>query len=1108
MGCKGYRAFFSAFAFLLILGTSASQAQTANGRIAGLVTDPAGAVVPGVEVTTINEETGVSYLALTDDVGRYTFVLLPPGRYRLSAALPGFRTYDRRGLVLGTGEHLSVDFRLELGEMSEVVTVTESASLLETNTSDISQLIESKNVSDLPLNGRRALSLAAVVPATVWVSYSGNAKPNFSLAGGRTQSQVIWIDGGNGQNMRLGVGQIDSDPPVEVVREFRILTNAYSAEFGGSAGGVIIMTTKSGTNEFHGSLFEYFRNDALDAANFFAPIDAETGEKLKAPLRYNLFGGTVGGPIFKNKTHFFFGYEATRQRDGRTDILTVPTELQRQGDFSQTFNAAGKLIRIFDPASTRTEEGKTVRNQFPGNRIPIDRLDPVALKILNFYPAPNRPASNAAGASNFAGNWTEAFDRDNITARVDHVINDDHRVYGRYIYNEDPIISGSVMPDPRTDTRNSRDRYQHNMLVAYNNSFSPSWLNDLRYTYGYRIFHNRSAGLGGTWDQELGLDGISGEAFPRINVASMSPLGSGGHERRQFPIWQHQIVESMTLLLSRHTLRFGAEIRQSNNNEVNRPSISGNFSFGVQPTALPGTGGTGFGFASFLMGFPNSFTIRETEVLNRYSYYLATYVQDDWKLHPNLTLNLGLRWEADTPMTDRNSRMNGFDPVAINPVSGTPGVVRFAGVNGWPINIADPDWNNFGPRIGLAWRPFGQGDTVIRAGAGIFYAHPFDHGAPASAALGFEKSANLQTPDNGITAPFLLKDGVPPVQLAGNTLDDSFGAVPVGKGTTTAVSFYDRNRQTGYSQQFNLTIQHEIKGMLFEAGYLGNLSRKLANSNLSINQIVPEKLGPGVTQKDRPFPQFSNVIIQFPSLGVINYHAGFFKVERRFAGGLSFLTNYTWAKNIGNSDPGGGGLGDVQFYQDFYNRKVDRGPGELDINHRFIWSSVYELPFGQRRRWLSGSPLSHALGGWSFGAITSIQSGPPFSLWTQTNTTRAFSSGAQRVNLLRDPSLPSSERSIERWFDTDAVAAPEEFTFGNSGNGILRADGQINFDFSMIKNLYISEDKFVQIRGEMFNAFNHPNFGIPGHALGGPGFGIINSASAGRIIQFGLRAVF
>ena len=1093
---------------VMLAAAAPGLAQTPDGRISGIVTDSSGAVVAGAEIEVMSEDTGNRVSVVSDDQGRYLVPRVPPGRWRVSVKLPGFRTYQRTGVAVGTSEHLALDIRLEVGQVSETVTVSGATPLLETNTSDISQLIESKNVSDLPLNGRRAISIAAVVPATVWVSYSGNAKPNFSLAGGRTQSQVFWIDGGNGQNMRLGVGQIDSDPPVEVVREFRILSNNYSAEFGGSAGGLVIMTTKSGTNDLRGSLFEYLRNDAFDAANFFAPTDPATGRKSKAALRYNLFGATAGGPVLRNRMHFFAGYEGTRQRVGSTEILTVPTALERSGDFSQTRNASGAVIPIYDPATTRTEGGRTVRDRFPDNRISQPRLDPVALKILQFYPLPNRPAANLAGASNFAANWTELFDRDNVTARLDYVVSDKDKVYTRYIYNQDPLSNTTVLPDPRTNTRNFSDRFQHNILGTWSRTLSPRWLNELRYTFATRRFHNRSTGLEGKWDQDLGLRGISGEAFPQFTVAGIAALGSGTHERRQFPIRQQQLIDSVTVISGNHAVKFGTEIRKSTNFEVLRTSVSGQFNFGAQPTGLPGIGGTGFAFASLLLGFPNSFTLRETEPLIRDSWYLSGYVQDDWKVRSDLTLNLGLRWETDTPMVDRNQRMNGFDRLALNPVSGTPGVVRFAGQDGWPNRLADPDWNNFGPRLGLAWRPLGRSKTVIRAGFGVFFAHPYDAGVPNQASLGFEKSASLQTPDNGITEPFLLRNGVPEVQLAGAERNAGFGAVQVGRAATTAVTFFERGRRTGYSQQFNLGVQHELRGVLVEAGYLGNLSRKLANDNVTLNQIPPEKMGPAATQRDRPFPQFQNVTLQRPSAGVTDYHAGFLKLERRFADGVGFLASYTWAKNVGNAGPGSDGLGDTQPYQDYYNRRLDRGPSELDVNHRFTWSSVYELPFGARRRWLAAHPFRNLTGGWSLGAIAVLQSGPPMSLWTQTNTTSAFSAGAQRVNLLRDPKLPGSERTVNRWFDTDAVAAPAAFAFGNSGNGIVRGDGKVNFDFSLIKNIPFSEQRFVQVRVETFNAFNHSNFDLPGRAIGGPGFGVISAADPGRIVQFGVRAVF
>ncbi|MCX6634219.1 MAG: hypothetical protein NT090_03910, partial [Acidobacteria bacterium] len=487
-------------------------------------------------------------------------------------------------------------------------------------------------------------------------------------------------------------------------------------------------------------------------------------------------------------------------------------------------------------------------------------------------------------------------------------------------------------------------------------------------------------------------------------------------------------------------------------------------------------------------------------------YYLAGYAQDDWKLHPDLTLNLGLRWETDTPMLDANNAMNGFDFDAINPVSGTRGVVRFAGKDGWPRTGYEGDWNNFGPRFGFAWQMRGSRTMVIRGGFGILHAHPFDHAVPNNASQGFEVSASLTTPDNGVTAPFLLRDGVPAIQLGRQELTSGFGAVAVGKNPTTNVQLFERNRRTGYSQQFNFGIQRELPGgLLADATLLGNLSRKLGMEAVNINQIHPsliETVRPaGVfRQAYRPFPQFNSVGLIAATYGVSNYYAGVFKAEKRFAKGYSFLATYTWSKNIGNLDAISGDLGAAQATSDYYNRRLDKGPDALDIEHRFTWSSVFELP-GRRL-------LGRVLGGWKVGAIALAQSGGAFTATTQTNTTNVFSAGPQRANLLRNPNLPNSRKSLTRWFDTSAFELPAPFTFGTAGRGILRADGRVNFDFSLNKDFKPRESVAAQFRVETFNACNHPDFALPGSGLGGPGFGVINSATDARIVQFGLRLSF
>ena len=1110
-----HRMLFFISLFFFLGASFTGRAQSPQATVSGIVTDTTGAVVPGATVTAINAAIAKRTETITNSEGFYVLNALPIGSYVVEAEKAGFKKFVRQGLTLSTAATVPLDIELPTGDVAETVTVTGETTLLQTRTSEYGQTIESQAVQDLPLGDRRTMNLIQTTGSAVFVNYDAGGKPNFSLSGGRTQSQNFLIDGGTAQNMRLGIGQIDVDPPVETVAEVKVLNNSFSAEYGGSAGGVIIATTKSGTNELHGSLFEYVRNDVLDAANFFAPI--ENGKKVKAPIRYNVFGGTVGGPVFlprfgeggpafydgRNKTFFFFAYEGARRTDGLIRNLTVPTLEERQGNFALS------RTTIYDPATTRVEGGRTVRTIFANNRIPQNRIDPVALRLLQYYPLPNR-AADASGGNNFRSNYARILNRNNFTVKINQNFTDRDRVDFRYIYNSDNLDFTSVFPNPAAETLTSALRHQNYFYWAYTRTFSPTVLNELRYTYADRINHEQSFGLGGDWVSQLGLTGVPNGAFPQINVTGITSLGAGTHERRQFPIRQHQLVDNVSVTRGRHSLKFGAEWRPSYNYEVNRPSVSGQFGFSPLGTGLPGTAQSGSGFASLLLGFTSNFALRETDVLDRSSHYLAAFAQDDWTVSSNLTINIGVRWETDTPIKDKNNRMNGFDANAINPVSGTRGVVRFVGVDGYPELPYRTDWNNFGPRIGFAYKPLKDGKTVLRGGFGIFFAHPFDHGAPSSAALGFERSLNLNSPDNSITSAFLLRNGVPAANLNDPIRDARFGAVPLGRPTTTAVTFFERDRATGYSQQFNVGVQHEFRnGILVETSYIGNLSRKLPSANTSINQTPPERVGVAQAQINRPFPQFTNVTLLFPTFGISNYHAAVVRAERRFSQGFSLLTTYTWSKFLNNTDEGGAALGDSDVYSDYYNRQFNYGPSGNDIRHRLTISSVYELPFGRGRRFLGGNNVvGRILGGFTMGVLGTVQSGPPFTVTTQVNNTNAFSAGAQRPNLVADPSIPPGDRTVERWFNTGAFAQPAAGRFGTAGRGVLRGDGDILFDLSLLKNIAFSEGRRLQLRLEAINAFNHPNFGLPGDVFGAPSFGIVNSADPGRRLQLGVRFVF
>jgi hypothetical protein len=1085
--------------------------QSNQAAISGVVSDLQGAVIPGAKVTITNLGTDVPSSAITNQAGFYSIPNLPVGAYTLTVEHQGFRRYVRQGLSLSTGQTLGLDVKLDLGAVTETVNVSGEAPLVESRTSDVTQLIESKSIEDLPLGNRRALNVINLTGAAVFVSYGNtpcNNTPNFSLAGGRPQSQMFWIDGGSGQNMRLGVGQINLDPPVDTVEEIKVLSNNNAAEYGGSAGGIIVETTKSGTNQLHGSLYEYLRNNAMDAPGFFAPV--QNGSKVEPELRYNVFGGTVGGPIRRDKTFFFFAYEGQRLRTGGTDTLTVPTTAERAGDFSQALNAAGKQIPIYDLTTTQTANGISTRTQFPGNVIPASRLDPVALNVMKFYPLPNRAPDNASGANNFRGNYVSATPADFYLAKVDHNFSDRDRLTGRYLWNGGASSETSVFPDPGADPRNTAVNQQQYVFSNWTRTINPTTVNDLRFTYIYRVFHNESAGLGGNYPDKLALKGVPQTAFPQFSPAGFSALGTNAQERKQFPIEQQQWVDNFSKVSGRHALKFGAEARRSRNHEFNLPTVSGAFTFSTQPTGLPGNAATGIGMASLLLGFPTGYTQMQTDELDRSSWYLAAFAQDDWTVSPSLTINLGVRWETDTPIVDVRNRMNGFDPSVINPVSGTPGVVRFMGVNGFRTEPYSWDWNNFGPRIGFAWKPFSSGRTVIRGGYGIFYAHPFESGQPNTAALGFSTQATLNTPDNGLTAPFYLRDGVPVTSVAAPALNDSFGAVKVGQNANTAVTYYQTNRNTGYSQQFNLGVQRELPGhAVIEVTVLGNLGRKLPDANLPLDQILPQILGPAhQSQADRPYPQFSNVTLIAPTLGVSNYYAGLVRFQKRYSHGLSLGSNYTFSKFLANiSDPGSSLGDDAGPYSNLYNRRADYGPEANDIRHHFTFNAVYELPFGAGRRWLAAGPVGKIVGGWSLSNVTTVQSGPPITVTTQTNTTNSFSAGALRANVLRNPNL-SSGRSVASWFDITAFAQPAAFQFGNEGLGIVRAPGLTITDFSLLREFRFTERIRLQLRGEFFNALNHTNLGLPGHTFGAAGFGLISGAKDARQIQVGARIAF
>ncbi len=1079
-----------------VLLASVGLAQMSTGSLTGIVTDPTQARLPEVILKLINEETGVALSVTTNEQGEYTFPLLGSGRYRLEAEKQGFQRISRTAIVIELGRVVRLDVTLQLGQVTESVEVSAAAPLLESETSTVGQFIENKTIVDMPLNGRRVGQLLALMGHAVYIT-GDVIRPRVVVAGSRSDQQQWLLDGVNASNVALEVSQALFNPPVEAVQEIRVLQNAYSAEFGNSAAGVVSMSTRSGTNKFTGVLYEYFRNEKLDARDFFAA--------QKAPLRWNVYGVALGGPVIRNKTFLFTHNEWQRQRIGVTRLFTVPTEGQRRGDFSGTLTAGGALIPMFDPATSRPDPAnaaRTIRTQFPNNLIPASRVDPVGAKLVPLWPVANRAPSNQAGANNFVRNASNALNLTTWTTKIDHILGNNDRLSARFILHDFPTFNTPAFDEPAADPNaNDVDRRAYSFVVNEIHNFSPTVINDFRFNWQPRRFHPVTPGLDQGWPTKLGLRGVSDRAFPRINAAGYVSMGPTNAERIQMPINDTHIVDAISVFKGSHSWRFGGELRLSRNKEDLNNLISGQLGFGLQPTSQPGVTNTGNAIASLLVGFPNTGDIRDPDILDRRAKYFAFFAQDDWKLTPTLTLNLGIRWETHTPRFDANDRQNSFDRAMINPVSNTPGVITFANRDGLGRQIYNGDYNNFMPRFGFAWKPFGLSRTVVRGGYGIFFGPPLPGSNNNS--LGFETSGDFSTPDNGITAPFLLRDGFPDTSRA--ALGPAFGAVRVGQPVRVAPDFIDQERRIGYMQQWNFVIQHDLGWQsVLELSYLGTVGHKLPGPGANINQVPVELMGPGNAQIRRPFPQFGNVVSSTPFWGNSSYHGINVKVEKRFSGGLNFLLNYTHSKFIddvtSNQELGqaGGGI------QNIYNRRVEKALSGNDVRNRFVVSSVYELPWGKNRRWMNGGWPAIAFGGWNIGAITTLQNGSPNGFVTQNNTTNAFG-GAQRVNVLRDPTLPKSERRLDRWFDTTALAAPAQFTFGTGPRTLLTGPGLANVDLSLLKNFAIRERLNVQFRAEAFNAFNRVNLEDPGRSLGSPQFGVVGATRESRSLQLGLK---
>jgi hypothetical protein len=1047
-----------------------------TSSLTGTVTDTSGAVVPNATITLSNVRTNEAFTGLSGSSGIYSIPLLKPGSYELRVEQTGFKQFKQTGIVIETGVPARADIRLEIGGVTESITVEAEAPLLKSESSSVGNVVRRETIANMPLVGRRAASLARL---SGFVVQNGTGS-NFTMAGGRGDNTNFTIDGGNAQNILLGVASLNFDPPIDSLEEFNVEVSNFKAELGRSGGGVVQMTTRSGTNNWHGSAYEFLRNDALDARNFFAA--------RKPVLRYNQYGGSFSGPVLKNRSFFFVNSEWVKTRSQQVRLLGVPSAAEIGGQFSSA---------ITDPLANLAP--------FPGNAIPLARQDPVGRQIAAFYPAPN-VAGAAARVSNFRINNPTGTDTNVVVTRLDHTFSSSDRIYFRYLRNMSPSFQLPVFRDNTDQYGETINNKYYSWSPTWIHSFSPTTIMEIRYAFDRRAFRPITASKGLGIPERIGLRGTNPLYFPRVNVTGLESFGRGEQERIQEPIRGDHYTGSLTKVKGSQTMKFGAEYRKSRNNDTPLGTAGGQFNF----TPV----GTNDALASLLLGHVASASRDESDSIVSNGATLGMYAQTDWKVRQNLTLNLGLRWDLDTPRYESNNQQNSFDRTAINPICGCPGVVTFSGRNGLPKYASQFDRNNFGPRFGFAWRL--RDKWVVRGGGGLLFVGQYDQATPLAVRAGFSKAVSVTSVDGGRTAAIQLRNGLPPT--VANTLSAGFGAVPAGANPNTSIEFFDPGRrQIPYIQSFNFNVQRLLPGnMIAEVGYIATLGHKLTfPGTVSINQVEPSRIRAGNVQPLRPYPQFSDVREHSPTIGNSNYHGMNARLEKRYSRGFQFGMNYTWSKLIDDINSRNE-IGNSPSIANFYNRRADRGLAANHVGHRFIGNTVWELPVGKGKRVdISNGVLNAVAGGWSTGLIMELRSGVPFTVQennaaaifptaaaVRSNATGPYAQNADwRSNVLRQP-----------YFQTSIFVAPPALTFGTLGRSLATGPGAVIGDLSVLKDFSMPwEGHKLQFRWESLNFMNRANFGSPVGGRGNPNFGLITGLIAGnqaRINQLGLHYRF
>jgi hypothetical protein len=1062
-----------------------ANAQTATGSMLGTVTDASGAVVPGAAVEVLNEDTGFKRSMATDTSGGYEFLALQPGRYTVRVVAQGFRTFATKDLTVAVEQRARVDIQLVVGATSETLSVTEQAPIINTEDASLGHVIEQAQVIKLPLNGRSFMELTTLVPGvntgapSDYRAYVHAYAP--SANGARPEFNSYYMDGTD--NNDAFAFTFNVTPSIDSIEEFKVQTGMFSAEFGRAAGAVVNLVTRSGSNAFHGSVFEFFRNDKLDARDFFAP-----STQPKAPYRRNQYGFSAGGPIVHNKLFFFGNYEGTKIRQSSTSIATIPTDAERTGNLS----AVGP---IYDPATTApnpSNPSQYTRAQFPNNQIPTSRIDSISAKMLAYWPEPN-----AAGAvRNYVQNLPAKTDTNRWIGRVDYNLSSKDRVFGRYAYDHNPrYVPGAL---PSAGGIDYPDANQ-GLTVDWSRTVSPRVLNEAKLGYNRMRWGYFPQNAGNAIAAQLGLTGIATSpayalSFPRLSIAGFN---APSDIIPFFFVDNHfQYADTLSWERANHTLKFGFSAGRTQTNTIGYGPLQGLYSFTNRFTNSPLSSSGGTAFADFLLGDLTSVQQLRSAPLQYYrSWDYSAFATDDWKVTSRLTLTLGLRYENQRPFTEKYDRMVSYNPLTRQLVfpRGAPIGNFFQSVRpDLPIALRDQssDYNadnhNFAPRFGFAYRPFSGNATVIRGGFGIFYS-------------GWMTDIFENT---GTAPPFVAREIYTADVLSPN-LGWNYRGVAFALTPYSLYMMDDRNVVNPYVEQWSLNIQHSFtSSMVLEIGYFGNHGLKLTG----VNQINAAPTSSTAPLQPRRFDPNYGSIISWNSMYNSWHQSMTVSVKKQYANGLEFLTGYTYGKTLDETS-----TANATVFERYASGpgKFDRGPADFDLRHQFVGSFIYALPFGKGGKALTsvhGVPGA-LISGWSVNGIVTVRSGFHSTVGlAQDNLNSGLSSYPNEV---ANPNAVSNQ-SIYNWWNQAAFVIPPFGVQGNAGRNTLLGPGLRTANLSAVKIVPIREGKErFEFRGEFYNALNHPNFSQPNATLGTPQFGqIFGTAITMREIQLAAKLYF